>query len=354
MIGLFVTIGVLIGVAAIVWLGASKYFEKGAIYVTYFNESVQGLQVDSAVKFRGVDVGRVEKIRVAPDNNLIEVVMKINMRGHLEQNYVAQLRFAGITGIVFIELDRKDPEKPDLSPELNFASEYPIIASQPSELKQIVSGVQDIIESLNQVDTKGISDQIKVTTKEIGDFVAGEKMNQVLTGVQSAVNNLNGAIVKVDQALAEGRLQTVLDEAKNSLLKMQTLMGNVEGELRGLQLSKTGANLESATAKLDKIMASGEIEAILAEVRGTVTQAQATIDSLKHQIEGLQLNETVGRVNRFLEKVDNKSEILTRDVVLTSENLRRTLDSLQTLIDRLSATPSDILFSQPPPPLEVK
>src|SRR3972149_6210708 len=113
MIGLFVTIGILIGMVAVVWLGASKYFEKGATYVTYFDESVQGLQLDSAVKYRGVEVGRVEKIRVAPDNRLIEIIMKIDLKGELERDDVAQLKAAGITGIVFVELSRKDPGEPD-------------------------------------------------------------------------------------------------------------------------------------------------------------------------------------------------------------------------------------------------
>ncbi len=49
LIGLFVTVGVMIGVAAVIWLGASKYFQKGSMYVTYFDESVQGLQTDSVV-----------------------------------------------------------------------------------------------------------------------------------------------------------------------------------------------------------------------------------------------------------------------------------------------------------------
>ena len=120
MIGLFVTIGVFIAMVAIVWLGASKYFEKGKIYVTYFNESVQGVQVDSAVKYRGVEVGRVEKIKVAPDNILIEVVMKINLKGQLEQDNVAQLKMAGITGIVFIELDRKEPGDHAFTPKIDF------------------------------------------------------------------------------------------------------------------------------------------------------------------------------------------------------------------------------------------
>ena len=82
-IGLFTSIGIVIGAGLIFWLGASKYFEKGDTYVTYFDESVQGLQVDSSVKYRGVDIGRVKQIRVAPDNRLIEVVMKIQLRGEL-------------------------------------------------------------------------------------------------------------------------------------------------------------------------------------------------------------------------------------------------------------------------------
>jgi phospholipid/cholesterol/gamma-HCH transport system substrate-binding protein len=84
MLGLFVTVGILLGAGAILWWGASKYFQKGSPYVTYFDESVQGLQVDSSVKYRGVDVGRVEQIRVAPDNKLIAVIMKIQLRGEIE------------------------------------------------------------------------------------------------------------------------------------------------------------------------------------------------------------------------------------------------------------------------------
>ena len=59
-LGRFVTLGIVIIVVAIIWVGATKYFEKGDRYVAYFDESVQGLQKDSIVKYRGVDVGRVD------------------------------------------------------------------------------------------------------------------------------------------------------------------------------------------------------------------------------------------------------------------------------------------------------
>jgi phospholipid/cholesterol/gamma-HCH transport system substrate-binding protein len=303
MIGLFVIIGVSIGLIAIIWLGASKYFEKGGTYATYFDESVQGLQKDSTVKYRGVDVGRVEKIRVAPDNALIEVVMKINLKGELQRSHIAQLKPAGITGIVFIELDRKGPGEQDLSPKLSFASEYPIIASKPSDIKQILSGVQGVLENLNKIDAKGISE-----------------------GIVSTVANLNGVITKVDNALAEKRLDEIIVEVKNTLVKFQNFATNIEGEIQTLNLAKTGAHLESATAKIDKIVNSGEIEAVLKEAK-----------------------ETIGNLNQWVDRLDKRSLTITNDVKVISENLRKASESLDMLIERVYASPSDLLFGQPPP-----
>jgi len=311
MIGLFVTIGILIGMVAVVWLGASKYFEKGKTYVTYFDESVQGLQLDSAVKYRGVEAGRVEGIRVAPDNRLIEVVMKINLRGKLEREYVTQLKAAGITGIVFVELDRKESDKPDLTPKITFASEYPAISSKPSDVKQLLTGIDNVIQSLNKIDTQGISDQIKSTLK-------------VLESVVASVNNVVGSIEK---ALGTGKLEEAIAEVKNTLLKVQNFVSEVEKEFQAMNLGKTGTHLENARARLDKIMNSGEIEAALAEVK----------DAAK-------------KMNQLVEGLDKRSLAITNNIKDTSENLKRASESLEMLIDRVYASPSDLLFGEPPPP----
>ncbi len=311
MIGLFVTVGVSIGLIAIIWIGAFKYFEKGATYVTFFNESVQGLQVDSAVKYRGVEVGRVEKVRVAPDSKLIEVVMKIDLRGELEREYVAQLKAAGITGIVFIELNRKEPGEPNLSPPITFASEYPMVASKPSDMSQIVSSVQVILEDLKKIDTAGISSQIKST----------------LTVVEATVDNLNHVIGTVDKALVQGRLEDLLMEVKNSLSKIQHLVSNAENELQAMNLPKTGAHLETTTSRIEKIVSSGEIEKILTEA-----------------------HETVAKLNQVIEGLDRRSVAVTNDIKVTSENLKRASESLEMLVERIYASPSDLLFGQPPPP----
>jgi hypothetical protein len=43
-LGLFVTGGFVILAAILIWIGASQYFEGGQKYVSYFDESIQGLE----------------------------------------------------------------------------------------------------------------------------------------------------------------------------------------------------------------------------------------------------------------------------------------------------------------------
>ncbi|MDY7036109.1 MAG: MlaD family protein, partial [Thermodesulfobacteriota bacterium] len=157
-VGLFVTSGIGIALMAVIWLGMSRYFEEGSYYAAYFNESVQGLDKDSPVKYRGVSIGRVEKIGVAADSKLIQIVLKIETSQTLESDIVAQLKSVGITGSMFIELDLKQEGEPDRSPHLNFPSEYPIVASKPSDISELLQGINDALTHIQTIDLKGISD----------------------------------------------------------------------------------------------------------------------------------------------------------------------------------------------------
>ncbi|PKN84826.1 MAG: hypothetical protein CVU51_09805 [Deltaproteobacteria bacterium HGW-Deltaproteobacteria-1] len=130
LIGLFVIIGLMLLSATIIWVGASRILMKGSLYAVYFDESVQGLQVDSAIKYRGVEIGTVQSIGVAPDYRLIEVIMKIDLESNMEHQTIASLKTAGITGIVFIELDRIAEGELSGSPKLSFKSDYPVIPSR--------------------------------------------------------------------------------------------------------------------------------------------------------------------------------------------------------------------------------
>jgi phospholipid/cholesterol/gamma-HCH transport system substrate-binding protein len=285
MVGLFTTVGVIIGVVAIIWIGASRYFEKGAEYISYFDESVQGLQKDSAVKYRGVEVGRVQTIRVAPDNRLIGVVMKINLRDEdLTRTAVAQLKVAGITGMVFVDLDRRKPGEPDQTPKINFPSEYPLIASRPSEVARILAGVNAVVEKFNEIDIQGVFTQLKATAAEIETFFRGKKMESVLT-------------------------------------KLEATLGNTQ----------------QITARVDKALAANKLEETLAEARGALKEARTMLATVKDEMQAMNLPETLG-----------KTRAIAVQVEATTENLRRTSETLEAFMARINDRPSDLLFGKPP------
>jgi phospholipid/cholesterol/gamma-HCH transport system substrate-binding protein len=283
-IGLFVILGVLMGVAAIIWVGATSYFLKGQTYISYFDESVQGLQINSAVKFRGVDVGMVESIRVAPDNRNIGVVMKINMREELQKTAVAQLKAAGITGIMFVELDLRKPDEKDLSPKIEFPSEYPIIASRSSEMQRLVAGANEIVQKFNQIDAKGISDQLISTTKALEELIKGKQITSILTRIDAA-----------------------------------------------------SGNLDRLTARADKLLGEAGLDKTMAEVREAIKGAQAMLATINGQVLAMQLPATLV-----------KTRELTRELQATSQNLRQSSETLEMLLQRIYDRPSDLLFGKPP------
>ncbi|MGA2110321.1 MAG: MlaD family protein [Syntrophorhabdales bacterium] len=293
LLGLFVIVGVLIGAAAIIWLGATKYFQKGSMYATYFDESVQGLQVDSIVKYRGVDIGSVRLIDIAPDRRLVEVLMKIDVKNFSVGGVAAKLSLAGITGIVYVELDRTTPGETTLSPK-GFQSPYPVIPSAPSDIKQIEGSINDVLKNLKEIDLKGISDQVLKTTKTIDEFVSGERMNRILA-----------------------------------------------------DLGKASVNLASLTQKIDAMMANGSVDEVIQGARDAVKEARALIAQMKGEIEGMKLRQTAGKVGELVEMTSRKTEVTLTDAGIAVESLRRAADSLEALIDRLSADPSALIFSKP-------
>jgi phospholipid/cholesterol/gamma-HCH transport system substrate-binding protein len=295
-IGIFVTAGLILAVVAIVWLGASTYFQKGTIFVTFFDESVQGLSVDSNVKYRGVNVGTVRSIRVAPDNNLVEVVMKISMEGGNEKNLTAKLRSAGLTGIVYIELDRSVKEDIDLSPKVDFSAQHPVILSRPSDSKYILSMVDNIVSEMKKIDIKSIFQEVKEIAGGINDYVNGPKMKNIVDNLES-----------------------------------------------------TTAGLDRAVRQIDKLTAEGKLDDVLKEARGTIADTRALIGKIREDLDAMKLVDSAGRANQIVAGVDKSVRDMTFDLKNTTDNLQRASENLDILIDKLRDDPSDLLFSRPPP-----
>jgi phospholipid/cholesterol/gamma-HCH transport system substrate-binding protein len=297
LIGLFVISGALICAGIIIWIGAAGVFMKGSLYTTYFDESVQGLQVDSAIKYRGVEIGKVKSIKVAPDNRLIEVAMKIDLESDLQKQTIATLKTTGITGIVFIELDQFRSGDLSNSPKINFKSNYPVIPSRRSEISRFVADTGVIMQNIKDIDLKGISNQLKNTTKAIENFVKGKRINNIMINLESTSANLNQAISKINQTIAEGKV----DRAVN-------------------------------------------------ETMGVLSDAHQLVGQAKNEINALKLQEKADRTDVLLEDINKKAKVITNELQDTSEHLRVTSENLQRLSESLTKNPSELIFSKPAPP----
>ena len=297
LIGLFVISGTLICAAIIIWVGAARIFMKGSLYSVYFDESVQGLQVDSAIKYRGVEIGKVQSIGVAPDNRLIEVIMKIDIESDLQKLTIASLKTTGITGIVFIELDQLRTGDLSSSPKITFKSSYPVIPSRRSEISRFLADTGVIMQNIKDIDLKGISDQMKNTSKAIENFVEGKRVNNIMTNLESTSANLDHAISKINKTVSEGKLDRVVNETMGVLLDAHQLIGQA-----------------------------------------------------KNEIDALKLREKADRTDILLKDIDKKAQVITNELQDTSEHLRVTSENLQKLSDNLKRNPSELIFSKPAPP----
>ncbi|MEW6335379.1 MAG: MlaD family protein [Thermodesulfobacteriota bacterium] len=336
MVGLFVIVGVLIGVSVIVWLGAARYFQKGARYVTYFDESVQGLQVDSRVKYRGVDVGSVERIGVAPDQRLVEVMVKIDLQGDIERNTVTQLRAAGITGIVFVELDRRQPDDPVFLPPAGMPTVHPVIPSQPSQTKQVLSVVDRVMEHIAQVDLAGLSDQLKRTSRALESFFTGRDVSNTVQNLNRTTAALDRILQRMDRVLAEERADALITAVERGI-----------GEARqGIDEARKGIG-EARQGIGEAREGVGETRQGISETREGISEVRTLIAAVRRQIEDLKTAEISSRSIQLIEKMDRRSKEVATDIEATADDIRQAVESLRTLIENLKENPSDLLFSRP-------
>ncbi len=196
--------------AGILWLGKTDYRGSYDRYVAYMRESVAGLSVNSTVKYRGVDVGRVKSIALSPENpEEVLLTMEIVRGTPIKTDTIAVLETQGLTGLATINLTGGSRDAPSL--EAQEGQPYPVIKTGPSlffRLDEAVSRLlseEGLAQLLVDLDTaaKGaakVLDEdnrvlLKKTIKDLADVaqaVAAHKMQieQSLDGAARSADNL--------------------------------------------------------------------------------------------------------------------------------------------------------------------
>jgi len=204
-IGLFVVASVILAISILVWLGASRYFQDTQMVVSYFSESVQGLEADSTVKFRGVPTGRVRAIRMAPDGRLIEVVMSLDRNFKITGDLGVKMNLLGLTGLKYLEMDTFRPEQKKEPITLDFQPRYPVIATYPSDIRELGNALEKIFQKANAVDVERISGHMLNVSAKLDKILSDPKVDRVGADAADALREIKDSAKKVHDELTRAQ-----------------------------------------------------------------------------------------------------------------------------------------------------
>lgn len=312
-LGLFVVVAIAILIGLIVSIGGGNVFRPKVTVETYFDESVQGLDVGSKVRYRGVVIGAVRHIgftytRYEQDKPpaerkqyvLVEMAIYSDQLGDVGGGWefvdrlVAdglRIRMApiGITGIVYLELDFNRTNA--LLP-INWRPQNLYIPSVRSTVLNFVESAERILAKLEPLD-----------------------LNSTANKLDRLLETLN----RKAEALDTDRLSK---EITTSLAELRAVLHQVEQ------------------------VAAGE------DWKGLPADLAATLRNLRQLAESPELKRTLAALDRSTQRVDRALEGREEDISELISNLRAASTNLKTLSENLRHSPAAALLAQPPKPTD--
>ena len=299
-IGLFVIGGLALLIAILFFLGMTDIFTNKATVQTFFSESVQGLTVGSAVKYRGVPIGNVTKISIRVTDKLVQVDMAVELehfvsggekgqqrsvfrrffQSELEQGMRCRLEYAGITGMRYIDFDYfatpgqtlSEPPAGMLEPGTLY------IPAVPSPFRDILKAIGTSLDRISRIRFEEISDGLERSLSELSGLLGDPALKSTIVRINDAAENLELGSRTLSRVFSEERLNRLMTVLEEDLDNVNKLTGQLIRETRDAKLP------ESAAAFRD---ASNAISFSQDELANTLTKLNQTLDALTELADSL-------------------------------------------------------------------
>ena len=247
-VGAFVLLVIAMGVSFVFWYTDQQDRHDYQRYEIYFNGSVSGLTAGSPVRYLGVDVGKVFRISIDPQQrNRVQVIADIETSAPIDSRTRASLSLQGITGLLFIDLEQ-DPKvhsTADLAPGLH----YPVIASGQSNIEALLSSLPELtehtVELVNRFNRVFSDDNVKAISETLDNArQASARLPNTLRDLQELVTDVRHTMQGVQGATVD--LRAVITEATPGV---EAAVGNIQ---------KISDKLERTSERLDGFVADNQ------------------------------------------------------------------------------------------------
>ena len=228
-VGAFVLLVIAMAVSFVFWYTDQQDKRTYQRYEIYFPGSVSGLTAGSPVRYLGVDVGKVVRIMLDPQQHkTVQVTVDIDSTAPIDDRTRASLSLQGVTGLLFIDLEQ-DPKAVSTG-VLAQGQRYPMIRSRRSDFDVLLSNLPELTTHLVEL---------------------ADHFNQVFSddNVRSIKATLNNA------RLASERLPDTVRETQQLLAEVRRTTQEVQGtvaELRGL-ITEGSPDLKASFANIRQI-----------------------------------------------------------------------------------------------------
>lgn len=303
-LGIFIVLTSVVFIALIAFFTSERYLrETDTYYISYEGVSVSGLEVGSPVKYLGVKVGRIDDIRIDPEDvNRIIVKVELKQGTPIKADAQADIVSLGITGLKMIEIRGATKDTPLLK-------EGEFIAAGSSVTEEITGKAEIIAEKAERV------------LNNLQGFTRPENLDKITRMVETA----NQAFEKMDGVLTENR-----DQVREIVLTAR------EATVR---LDSTSRSLQAAARVVRGIVASDTVAQILAGAR----DISVRLKEVNFQQLIRELGEVVDRTNRLLVRINHDVERGSVDFLTSMRQLRSALENLNQVSLAVQEDPSVLI-----------
>ncbi len=290
-LGIFVTIGLLLFIVGIFYIGSKQSLFKSTYTVKAYFKNIEGLRTGAPVRLAGINIGAVSQIFLAPDTSgQVMVVMNLEneVKRFIRKNTQAFVETEGLVGNKVINLQKGTVDQPEVE-DGGF-----IVGMNPLGLGAILSEITAILGSTKSMttDLAGIMKKVNSGEGTIGKLLTDDRLYENANVILVTANRgLEEAVSKYDTLASivtelGKNINSVVKNADGVLYTMDTLMAHVDGVVK---------DVKSGKGVIGKLLKDGSetdvtVKEMLGELLGITKEVRVGAGRFAENMEALKRN----------------------------------------------------------------
>jgi phospholipid/cholesterol/gamma-HCH transport system substrate-binding protein len=234
-------------VVTLLWLAGVQYSQEFEYYQTNFKGAVTGLGKGTAVRYNGIDVGRVQNLEFDPtDPQRVIVTLQVQPGLNIREDSRASIASQGLTGGSFVEIDGGTPNSPLLTAQPG--QRYPVIKSKASALEQLEESAPVLVAKLNNAVDRVrdlLSDQNR---KSISDILTN--LDETTSAIAKRSGDIDAMLHNFNAM--SGKLGSVLTDVDEDFDQLGKLSKDADAFVKSPALN----DISDITGDMKKLLAS--------------------------------------------------------------------------------------------------